>query len=132
MADLSKVGLSCQSYARLRWVGIVLFVCAAPAFIGTLFAVLSGQLAASRLLLAFGACALALAAFGTASDTALAMARDNPTEDFKVELALEESLRPEQLKALHTSPKMALLFPPATLLALSIVLSRLAALWMPQ
>lgn len=115
-------------YARLRWLGIALFLLALPAFLGTLGAVATGKLTAGRLLLAFGACALSLASFGTASDTALALARDQKHPDLQAELDHEKAVRASHLRELQPSPKMALLFPVGAILAILVVTSRLAAL----
>ena len=119
-------------YARLRWLGIVFFWLALPAFLGTLGAVLMGKLAGSRLLLAFGACALSLASFGTASDTALSLARDQtqsqPSPILQAELAHEKAVRGEHLRELQPSPKMALVFPLGALVAIAVVVTRLISL----
>lgn len=111
-------------YARLRWVGVVLFCCALPI---PPLVVAAAALAGGRwgwLFPAMGTLGLSLGAFGTANDTALWSLRQAARSgalppEAAAELRHEVAARPERLEALHDSPKASWLIPifAATLIA---------------
>ena len=58
-------------FAKLRWLGVILFLVAIPILLLTLYGVVQGVVRPLHILPAIGCLGLSLGAFGTANDTSL-------------------------------------------------------------
>lgn len=116
-------------YARLRWVGMGLFLVGAGTLALTVASVADGQPARTLLIALFGT-GLALGSFGAANDTALhAMVQLHRAGALPprhaAEFRHENEVRGARLRTLHASPKAAGVLPFVSVLALTWVLYRL-------
>jgi len=103
-------------FARLRWVGVVLFVLALPLLPLAIYGVVLGVVRPLSILPTIGCLGLSLGAVGTANDTSLHAARTAAERGelpraAASELAHEEAVRPQRLRDLHSSPKAAVVIP---------------------
>jgi hypothetical protein len=111
-------------FARVRWVGVVLFGLALPVLPLVVWAAAQGQLRWILVLPSIGCLGLSLGAFGTANDTSLHAARAASAlgplpPEVASELAHEEAVRPARLRAIHASPKASFVIP---VVALGLIL----------
>ncbi len=118
-------------FAKLRWLGVVLFLGAIPILPLTLYGVVQGVVRPLHILPAIGCLGLSLGSFGTANDTSLHAARTAAAQGplppaVSAELAHEVKVRPARLEALHSSPKASFAVP-LVALALIVYMGRLLA-----
>lgn len=121
-------------FSRLRWLGVVSFVAAAPLFVLGLAALVAGRGGWGLALPGVAALGLSLGAFGSANDSALASARELASRgaapaSAAAELAVEGERRPARLAAAHASPKTAVIVPVLVLLLHAYLWPRVLAAW---
>lgn len=127
MTDLQKTA---DTYSRLRWLGIALFVVGVGLLVPTLIFVVRDGLPARRLVLTVLSCGLSLGAFGAANDTALhamnlSRGLGQLSPEHAGEWAHEAAARGKRLRELHASPKTAKVLPIVVILLQGWLVSHL-------
>jgi hypothetical protein len=103
-------------FSRLRWVGVLFFLCGAAVLAMSIWAVAQGA-PARQILLGVFSMGLSLGSFGAANDTAVHALREGAKAGAALsgaeaaELRVESERRPARLGTLHASPKAAFILP---------------------
>lgn len=121
-------------FRRLRWLGVVLFLCAIPVPVGVILAAALHEGRWAWLIPTIGCFGLSLGTFGTANDTAIFALRELAKREplapaAEAELRQEVAKRPERLLEVHSSPKAAFIFPLLAIALIGWMAMRIAGAW---
>lgn len=121
-------------HGRLRWIGVGLFLVAAPVVVGGLAALATGRATAGILPWCLLSLGLSLGAFGTNDDTVLHALSELARKDavparHGAEWEKERKARPARISTLHTHPKAGWILPVAAIAAVAGAAWRVAGAW---